>query len=74
MFDATNYNYIAGITIGFLETEYNIIEGSISVGVQVRVSDPLSSDVTVQIATSDGNATGKSMCVCVYNYVYLNSY
>ena len=55
------------VIITFDELTYNVDERSGMVQVALVLSNPLSSDLTVEVTTNDSTALGKRYSICV-NY------
>ena len=61
------------VIITFDELTYNVDERSGMAQVALVLSNPLSSDLTVEVTTNDVTALGEhySMCMNYYNSVYI---
>ena len=59
--------YPPAITVMFSETMYSVTESAGPAQPTIVLSNPSSTDITVQVTTTDGSATGE-YCSILINY------
>ena len=67
MFNTTTFNPPIAITVMFNQSMYSVNEDAGPVQPVLVISNPSSTDITVQVTNTDGSATGE-YCSILINY------
>ena len=65
--DQTYYHFLSAITVMFNQSMYSVNEDAGPAQPLLVISNPSSTDITVQVTNTDGSATGE-YCSILINY------